>query len=210
LLLLHLLRLHLLHQRGAAAGDLPHPDLERQRAVLGEAGRRRTGAERELLRHREAIFAAFLHPGHRLGKAGIDLVHGEGLRTAVGFAAVDDIPVVRRQDIIEEGSIVSGDRFALARLDGPELEPALSDNRAKRAGADPSEADPGGDENQEREPQHESPACMGGTIGGFSGGHCFRLGAQRAPSRSARLRSSLRARRMAAARSRARFSLGFS
>ena len=48
-LLLLLLGLHLLHHRRAAADDLPHPHLEGQRAVLGEARRRRAGAERQLL-----------------------------------------------------------------------------------------------------------------------------------------------------------------
>ena len=41
-------------------------------------------AEGEPLRHGEAVFAAFLHPGHRLGEAGEDLVHGEGLRRRRG------------------------------------------------------------------------------------------------------------------------------
>src|SRR5437868_7739022 len=68
-LLLDLLRLHLLHHRRAAAGDLPHPDLERKIAVLGESGRRRAVREGELLRHGEAVLAAFLHPRHRLGEA---------------------------------------------------------------------------------------------------------------------------------------------
>jgi len=89
-----LLGLHLLHHRGAAADDLPHPHLKGKRAVLGKARRRRVGAERQLLRHGEAVFAAFLHPAHRLGEAGKDLIHGERLRALMALAAVDDRAVV--------------------------------------------------------------------------------------------------------------------
>src|SRR4051812_42759182 len=90
-LLLHLLRLHLLHHRRAAARDLPHPDLERKIAVLGEARRWRAVHEGQPLRHRKAIFTALLHPAHRLGEARVNAFHHErrGL-----LAGVDDGAVV--------------------------------------------------------------------------------------------------------------------
>ena len=87
-----LLLLPLLHAAAACCiiaapprHDLPHAHLEGQRAVLGEARRRRAVREGQPLRHGEAIFAAFLHPGHRLGEAGEHLVHGERLRRRRGF-----------------------------------------------------------------------------------------------------------------------------
>ena len=40
---------------------------------LGKPGGARAVAEGEALRHREAVLAAFLHAGHRLGEAGEDL-----------------------------------------------------------------------------------------------------------------------------------------
>src|SRR3954452_14675962 len=83
--LLHLLGLHLLQHRRAAAGDLPHPDLEGKFAVLGEARWRRGAVhEGEALRHREAILATLLHVAHRLGETGIDAVHDEGSRLLAG------------------------------------------------------------------------------------------------------------------------------
>src|SRR4051794_19685436 len=98
LLLLHLLGRHLLHHRRAAARDLPHPDLERQTAVLRKAGRCSAVPEREPLRHGETIFAAFLHPAHRLGEAGINLIHSEWLRAVMALAAVENRAVVGGQD----------------------------------------------------------------------------------------------------------------
>jgi len=95
-----LLRLHLLEHRRAAAHDLPHPHLERKSAVLREIGRRRVRSEGELLWHGEAVFAAFLHAGHRLGEAREDLIHRERLRAAMGLAAVEDGAVVGGQDIV--------------------------------------------------------------------------------------------------------------
>src|SRR5438270_9673032 len=97
--LLLLLRLHLLHHRRAAARDLPHPDLERQSAVPGKAGGSRAIPEGKPLRHGETIFAAFLHPAHCLGKAGIDLLHGEGLRAVMALAAVENRAVVGGEDV---------------------------------------------------------------------------------------------------------------
>jgi len=166
-----LLGLHLLHHRSAAADDLPHPHLKGKRAVLGEARRRRTGAERQLLRHCEAIFPAFLHPAHGFGEAGEDLVHGEWLRTLVALAAVDHRAVVGGEDIIEQGCIGTPDRRALARLDRAELKPALSHLRAEGPGADPGKPDTRGDDEEEAKPQRDRPAAMGGAMGGFGDGH---------------------------------------
>src|SRR5689334_4437975 len=93
-LLLHLLlRLHLLKHCSAPTDNLPDPHLEVELAVFGETRRRSGLAEGEALRHREAIFAAVLHPGHCLGETRKDLVHREGLRAAVAVAAVDDAAV---------------------------------------------------------------------------------------------------------------------
>jgi len=169
---LPLLRLHLLHHRRAAADDLPNPNLERKIAVLREVGRRRAGAECQLLRHREAIFAAFLHASHRLGKAGENLVHGEGLGAAVGLAAVEDGAVVGGQDIVEERSIGAADRLALAGLDLAELQAALGDDRAERARANPREADACSDDEEESEPERGRPAAVGGAVCSFGDRHC--------------------------------------
>jgi len=177
LLLFHLLRLHLLQHRGAAAGDLPHPDLEGQIAIFREAGRRVAIREREPLRHGEAVLAALLHPAHRLGEAGIDLLHREGLRTVVAVAAVEDGAVVAGQDIVHEGRVGAGDRLAGTGLDGPELQAAFRDDRSKRASANPGEANRGSDDQEESQPKRDRTPAPGGAMGGFSDGHLGLLGA---------------------------------
>jgi len=169
-----LLRLHLLHllqHLGAAADDLPHAHLERKRAVLREIGRWRTGPERQLLRHGEAVLAAFLHPSHGLGETGEDLVHCERLGAAVALAAVEHGPVVGCQNIVHQRRIVVGDDLPVPGLDRAELKPARADHGPQRSGADPGKADSCGDDNQEPEPQGDAPAGAGGAMGGFGDGH---------------------------------------
>ena len=59
-----------LHHRGAAANDLAHLDFEiRGRCRWAGARRRAVGAHRRGSAACEAVAAAFLHPGHRLGEA---------------------------------------------------------------------------------------------------------------------------------------------
>jgi len=174
LLLRRLLLLHLhllLHHRRAAAGDLPHAHLEVERAILGKSGWRSSGAECQLLWHREPVLAAFLHPGHRLGEAGEDLVHGERLRAVMGLAAVEHGAVVGGQNIVEQRRIGVPDRLASAGLERSERKTAGGHFRAKRPGAEPGEADSGGNDQQKRQPQRDRPAGFGGTMGGFGDGH---------------------------------------
>jgi len=115
--LLHLLGLHLLQHRGAAARDLPHPDVKGQLAALGE-GRRHGCAAGQTLRHGEAVFTAFLHVAHGLGEARINAVHDEGRRLLAG---VVNRAIVSGQDIFQQGCIGAGDGLTGARLDGAEL-----------------------------------------------------------------------------------------
>src|SRR5690348_3840464 len=172
LLLLHLLLEHLLlKQRRAAARDLLDANLERKRAVPGEARWRRAVPERQLLRHREAILAAVLHLGHRLGEAREDLIHRERLGAAVGFAAVENGAVVGGQDIVHQGRVVACNEIALAGMDGSELKPARRDGRPKRTRADPGQTDADGDEDEKPDPQRERPPAMVGAMGGFGDGH---------------------------------------
>jgi len=152
LLLLHLLHHLLLEQSRAAGNDLLDPDLERQRAVPGEIGRRRARAECQPLRHGETVLAAFLHPAHRLGEAGEHLFHRERLRPAMAFAAVEHRAVVGGEDIIHQRRIGASDRRALAGLDGPELKTARGHRRTQRTGADPGKADSGRDDDEEADP----------------------------------------------------------
>jgi len=57
------------------------------------------------------------------------MIHGERLRAAVAFAAVDHRAVIGGQDIIEQCRIRAGDLIPLAGLDGPELKTARGDFR---------------------------------------------------------------------------------
>jgi len=87
------------------------------------------------------------------------------------LAAVEDRAVVGGQHIIEQGGVGAADRLALAGLDGAELKPALRHDRTQRSGADPGKADPGGDDQEESEPQRDGPAGTVGAMGGFGDGH---------------------------------------
>src|SRR6185503_14953847 len=178
LLLLHLLLEHLLlKQCRAAADDLLDANLESKRAILGEARGRRAVPERQLLRHREAVLTAFLHLRHRLGEAGEDLIHGEGLSSTVGFAAVEDSAVVGGEDVVHQRRVVARDRVALAGMDRAELQSAGGNGRPKRSGADPGEADSGCNNQEKPDPKRERTPAMIGSMGGFGGGHLFvRLG----------------------------------
>jgi len=168
LLLLHLLRLHLLHHRGAAARDLPYPDVEGQVAVLGEAWRRRAVHECQALRHGEAILAALLHPAHRLGESGEYAVHRQGRRLLAG---IEDRAVIAGQDIFDERCISAGNRLAGPGLYGAELEATLGHDRPERSGADPREADSCGNDQKKANPKRDRAPASSGAIGGFCGGH---------------------------------------
>jgi hypothetical protein len=176
LLLLLLLRLHLLHlleHLGAAADDLPDPHLERKSASVGPAlwGGFAVRAPRQFLRHDEAILAALLHSGHRLGEAGESSIHGERLGAAVAFAAIEDGAIVGSQDIIHQRGVIVPDNCAVAGLDCPELEAAFGDDGPQRSRSDPGETDACCDDNQERDPQSDRPPGAAGAMGGFGDGH---------------------------------------
>jgi len=125
------------------------------------------------LGHGEAVLAAFLHPGHRFRKTGKQARHVfvEGLGAPVIFAAVNDRPVIHRQDVVEQGSVGATDRLAVAALDRSELKAGRRDFWPQRSGADPGKADSGCNHDQEGEPQLHRPAGVGGTMGGFGDGH---------------------------------------
>jgi len=168
----HLLLLLLLpKKRRTASNDLPDAHLEVELAVLGETRRRRVVAERELLRHREAIFAAFLHLRHRFGKAGKDLVHRERLRSPMIFAAVENAPVIGSQDIIHERGVGASNRLTAAGFQCAELEAALGDGRPERASPDPGEANSRCDEDEKADPQRNRASASIGSMGAFSDGH---------------------------------------
>jgi len=87
------------------------------------------------------------------------------------LARIEHGPIVGGQDIVEHRGIISADGFTGACLDGAELETAFGLNGSKRAGADPGEAYPRCDDRNERQPQRDRPSALGGTMGGFGGGH---------------------------------------
>jgi len=63
------------------------------------------------------------------------------------------------------------DDLAVTGLDGPKLEPACGDRRAKRPCSGPGEADPRGNDDQEAKEQSNAPARAGWTVSGFGDGH---------------------------------------
>jgi len=129
------------------------------------------------LRHGEAVFAAFLHPRHRFGKAGEDLVHGKRLGAAVALAAVQDRALVGGQNIIHQRGVIMADHRAMTGFDCLELESALGDDRPQRSRSDPGETNSGGDDDQEREPQGDRPPRAAGSMGGFGYGHLMLIAA---------------------------------
>ena len=148
LLLLHLLA----HHRGAAADDLPHPDVEGQVAVLGKARR----ASRRRRKARLGGMVKRYSPPSRIraiasAKPGKTWSAVNGCGAAMRFARIEHGAVVGGQDIIEQGRVGGRDRLAGAFLDGPELEARIGDVGAHRARAGPGEADAGGDDQQEGE-----------------------------------------------------------
>jgi len=89
---------------------------------------------------------AFLHARHRLGEARKYAVYRERLRAAMALARVEHGAIVGSQDIIQHRRVSMADGLAGATLDGSELQAAFADGGAKRSGADPGEADPGGND----------------------------------------------------------------
>ena len=91
----------------------------------------------------------------------------------LAFAAVENRALVSRQDIVHERGVGRPDGITGPSLYSAELETAGGDFGAKRPGAVPGETDGSRDDDQEREPQPDRPAGLGGTMGGFGDGHCL-------------------------------------
>ena len=116
-------------QRRAAGHDLPHRTSKLSWRPLGEALRARHSLPSRALRDGEAVLTAFLHPRHRLGEPGIDMVHRKWLGAAMAFAVVDDRAVIAGENIVHQCRVGSADRRSAAVLHDPELEAARGHRR---------------------------------------------------------------------------------
>ena len=157
-----------LHQRGVG-NQLHDMDVELEvRVGRDRPARGRLMAVAELGRDVDLVAAAFLHLGKRLGEAG-DGLAGEDRNGAFAGARIEHLAVLEASFIVDQDAVLGRDQRPASRSDGFDLDGAA----AHRLGADPGKPDSGRDDDQEREPQLDRPAGVGGSVRGFGDGHAF-------------------------------------
>jgi len=110
----------------------------------------------------DLVVAAFLHPHERFGETwnGLAGEHRDGTFAGGRF---EQLAVVQTAFVFDQHAVLRGDQRTGARGYGFDLDGPAAD----RIGADPGEADAGCDDDQERKPQLDRPAGVGGTVRGF-------------------------------------------
>ncbi len=107
------------------------------------------------------------------GEAGDDLSGDHRLGSAVAGAVVEHRPVAHAAFIFDQHAVHRLDVGAAALLDGADAKAAGGGLAAKRAGAEPGEADARGDQRQQSEPEGDIAPAGCGALGSFTGRHGF-------------------------------------
>src|SRR4051812_21899741 len=110
----------------------------------------------------DAVAPALLHLYPRLGEARNHLADHHRHR-GPALARIEHRAVFEPAFIIDQHTVLRADPRARTGLDGLDLDGPAPD----RLRAEPGEADAGGDDDEEAEPQLHRPAGPGGSMSGF-------------------------------------------